>query len=179
LSLAKGHHCALLGKKSFPTLQPPGRRCCPIGLRPGVGSAHEKHGPGRGARVPDARRPNSQARHRFPQRQSHVAPLWFIVDEDDIVFITSATSVKGRNLHANPRAALAVEDDTFQYAFVTVRGPVTLQDEAPDRLLTATRIAARYAPERAAEFGARIDAAGETVVWLRMARIIGQADLAG
>jgi PPOX class probable F420-dependent enzyme len=108
----------------------------------------------------------------------HVAPLWFIVDEDDIVCITSATSVKGRNLHANPRAALAVEDDTFPYAFVTVRGPVTLQDEAPDRSLTATRIAARYAPERAAQFGARNDAAGETVVRLRM-RIIGQADLAG
>ncbi len=108
----------------------------------------------------------------------HVAPLWFIVDGDDIVFITSATSVKGRNLHANPRAAIAVEDDTFPYAFVTVRGPVTLEDEAPDRLLIATRIAARYAPDRATEFGARNDAPGETVVRLRMASVIGQADLA-
>jgi PPOX class probable F420-dependent enzyme len=108
----------------------------------------------------------------------HVAPLWFIVDGDDIVFITTARSVKGRNLHANPRAALATEDDTFPYAFVIVRGPVTLQDQAPDRLDIATRIAARYVPARAAEFGARNDAPGETLVRLHMARIIGQADLA-
>ena len=108
----------------------------------------------------------------------HVAPLWFIVDGDDIVFITTATSVKGRNLHANPRAAVAVEDDTVPYAFVTVRGPVTLQDDAPDRLDTATRIAARYVPDQAAEFGARNDAPGETIVRLHMAHIIGQANLA-
>ena len=52
---------------------------------------------------------------------------------------------------------------------------MTHPDEAPDRLLTATRIAARYAPDRAIEFGARNDAPGETVARLRMARVIGQA----
>jgi len=108
----------------------------------------------------------------------HVAPLWFVVEDDDVVFITTARSVKGRNLHANPRSALAVEDDTFPYAFVIVRGPVTLQDEAPDRLDVAIRIAARYMPARVAEFGARNDAPGETLARLRIAHIVGQADLA-
>jgi|SRR3954452_3233058 PPOX class probable F420-dependent enzyme len=108
----------------------------------------------------------------------HVTPLWFIVDGDDIVFITTATSIKGRHLHANPRAALAVEDDTFPYGFVTVRGPVVLEDEAPDRRAWAVRIAERYVPERAEEFGARNNAPGETLVRLHMARVFGQADLA-
>ena len=90
----------------------------------------------------------------------HVAPVWFIVDGDDIVFITTATSAKGRHLHANPRAALTVEDDAFPYAFVVARGPVTLDDEPPDRLEWATRIASRYVPERAGDFGARNDAPG-------------------
>src|SRR3954453_7490238 len=108
----------------------------------------------------------------------HVAPLWFIVEGEDVVFITTATSVKGRHLRANPRAALAVDDDTFPYAFVIVRGPVTLEDEAPDRLDVAIRIAARYMPARAAEFGARNDAPGETLARLRIAHIVGQADLA-
>jgi len=108
----------------------------------------------------------------------HVAPLWFIVEGEDVVFITTATSVKGRHLRANPRAALAVDDDTFPYAFVIVRGPVTLEDAAPDLREWATRIAARYVPERADEFGARNDAPGETLVRLRMARLLGQAELA-
>jgi PPOX class probable F420-dependent enzyme len=108
----------------------------------------------------------------------HVAPLWFIVDGEDVVFITTASSVKGRHLRANPRAALAVDDDTFPYAFVTVRGLVTLEDAAPDLREWATRIAARYVPERADEFGARNDAPGETLVRLRMTRLVGQADLA-
>ena len=108
----------------------------------------------------------------------HVAPLWFVVDGDDLLFITSASSIKGRHLHANPRAALVVDDSTFPYAFVAVRGHVALYDDAPDRLMWATRIAERYVPDRAAEFGARNDSPGETLVRLRMEHVLGQADLA-
>jgi PPOX class probable F420-dependent enzyme len=113
-----------------------------------------------------------------PHGDPHVAPLWFIVDGDDLVFITSARSVKGRHLHANPRAGLAVEDDTFPYAFVVAHGPVLLDDAAPDLRHWATLIAARYVPDRAEEFGARNDAHGETLVRLQMRHVVGQADLA-
>ena len=56
----------------------------------------------------------------------HVAPLWFVVEGQDLVFVTTATSVKGRHLHANPLAALCVDDDTNPCAFVTARhgGPL-------------------------------------------------------
>jgi PPOX class probable F420-dependent enzyme len=104
--------------------------------------------------------------------------VWFIVDGDDLVFITTATSAKGRHLHANPRAAAAVDDDSFPYAFVVVRGRATLDDEPPDRLEWATRIASRYVPERADDFGARNDAPGETLVRLHLERVFGQAELA-
>jgi PPOX class probable F420-dependent enzyme len=107
-----------------------------------------------------------------------VTPVWFMVDGDDLVFITTATSAKGHNLHANPRAALAVDDDTFPYAFVIARGPVTLDDEPPDRLAWAIRIASRYVPDRAEEFGARNDAPGETLVRLHMEKVVGQTELA-
>src|SRR4051794_25984223 len=113
-----------------------------------------------------------------PKGRPHVAPVWFIVDGDDLVFITTATSAKGRHLHANPRAAVAVEDDAFPYAFVVARGSVTLDDEPSDRLEWATRIASRYVPDRAAEFGARNDAQGETLVRLRLERVFGQVELA-
>ena len=112
-----------------------------------------------------------------PQGKPHVAPVWFIVDGDELVFITTATSAKGRHLRKNPRAAVAVDDDSFPFAFVVASGRVTLDDEPPNRLEWATRIASRYVPERAAEFGARNDAPGETLVRLHLDRVIGQADL--
>lgn len=108
----------------------------------------------------------------------HVTPLWFVVDGTDLVFITSAASIKGRHLHQNPRAALAVDDDAFPYAFVTVRGAVDLDDDSPDRLSWATRIAARYVPDRSEEFGARNDAPGETLVRLHADHVTGVAELA-
>jgi PPOX class probable F420-dependent enzyme len=113
-----------------------------------------------------------------PKGKPLVAPVWFVVDGDDLVFITTATSAKGRHLHANPRAAVSVDDDSFPYAFVVVRGRVTLDDEPPDRLEWATRIASRYVPERAKDFGARNDAPGETLVRLHLERVFGQTELA-
>lgn len=113
-----------------------------------------------------------------PKGKPHVAPVWFVVDGDDLVFITTATSIKGRHLRANPRAAASVDDDSFPFGFVVVRGHVTLDDDAPDRLEWATRIASRYVPDRAGEFGARNDAPGETLVRLHLERVFGQAELA-
>jgi len=113
-----------------------------------------------------------------PKGRPHVAPLWFVVDGDDLVFITTASSVKGRHLRANPRAALVVDDEVFPFAFVIARGPVTLDDDAPDRLAWATRIASRYVPDQAEQFGARNDAPGETLVRLHMKHLFGQTELA-
>ena len=112
------------------------------------------------------------------QGQPLCAPVWFILDGDDVVFLTTATTAKGRNLRANPRAALVVDDDSFPFAFVLVWGPVSLDDEPADRLAWSTRIASRYVPDRAEEFGARNDAPGEMLVRLRMERVVGQAELA-
>lgn len=41
----------------------------------------------------------------------HLAPIWFILDGDDIVLTTAATSAKGRNLARDGRVALCVDDD--------------------------------------------------------------------
>jgi PPOX class probable F420-dependent enzyme len=113
-----------------------------------------------------------------PTGDVHVAPLWFVVDGSDLVFITTATSIKGRHLHLNPRAALAVDDDAFPYAFATVRGTVDLDDDPPDRRSWAVRIAVRYVPDRSEEFGARNDAPGETLVRLHADHVIGATELA-
>jgi len=108
-----------------------------------------------------------------------LAPLWFTVDGDDVVFSTGRDSLKGRHLAANPRAALTVDSDVFPYAYVTVRGPVTMTDD-PDELLDwNTRLAERYVPEgRAGEYGKRNSSPDMVVCRLRLQRISAWAEIA-
>ncbi|WP_432843932.1 PPOX class F420-dependent oxidoreductase [Dactylosporangium sp. CA-092794] len=109
----------------------------------------------------------------------HVAPVWFVVDGTDLVFTTHETTVKGRNLAANPRAALTVDVSEFPYDFVVARGPVSLTRAAPDLLDWATKLAARYVPARLArEYGERNAVDGELVCRLRIEHISGIADIA-
>jgi len=109
----------------------------------------------------------------------HVAPIWFVVDGDDLVFTTGERTVKGRSLLADPRAALCVDTDVFPYSFVIVRGPVVLERAAPDLVEWSTRIAARYVPaEKAQWYGERNGVPGEMLCRLRMQRVIAERDIA-
>ena len=109
----------------------------------------------------------------------HVAPIWFVVDGDDLVFTTAEDTVKGRHLRANPNAGLAVDVDEYPYSFVVVRGSVGIEPAAPDLLAWATRIAERYVPEgRAAEYGRRNAVPGELLCRLHLERITGARDIA-
>ncbi len=109
----------------------------------------------------------------------HVAPVWFLVDGDDLVFTTGENTVKGRHLRTNPRASLVVDDETFPFRFVMVSGPVSIDEAAPDLLDWATRIAARYVPaERAAWYGERNAVPGELLCRLRIERLVAERDVA-
>jgi hypothetical protein len=110
----------------------------------------------------------------------HVMPVWFVLDGEQIVFTTAADTVKGRNLRRDPWLALVVDDQTPPYAFVHVRGPVTLHEDRDDLLRFATAIGARYmGADRAEEFGKRNAVPGELLVRVTPARVIAEADVAG
>lgn len=114
-----------------------------------------------------------------PTGEPHVAPVWFVLDGDDLVFTTNEATVKGRNLRANPRAALTVDVSEYPYAFVAVRGPVSLEAHAADLLAWTTRIAERYVPAaRARDYGERNAVDGEMLCRLRIQRISGISDIA-
>lgn len=111
--------------------------------------------------------------------EPHVAPIWFVVDGHDLVFSTGAGSVKGRNLRANPRAALTVDVEEFPYHFATARGEVSLEEDPPDLVTWATRIAERYVPAGEAEkYGQINSAAGSLLCRLRTDRLVGVRDIA-
>jgi PPOX class probable F420-dependent enzyme len=114
-----------------------------------------------------------------PAGAPHVAPVWFVVDGEDLVFTTAMTTVKGRNLRANPRAALTVDRSEFPYDWVFVRGPVAVVERAPDLLEWATRIAERYVPAgQASGYGQRNAVPEELLCRLRIERIVGESSIA-
>jgi PPOX class probable F420-dependent enzyme len=45
-----------------------------------------------------------------PDGRPHLVPIWFVVHEGKWYVCTAPGSVKARNLHRNPRVALALED---------------------------------------------------------------------
>src|SRR5436305_13490967 len=103
-----------------------------------------------------------------PGGQPHVMPVWFALDGEELVFTTWGDSVKGRNLRRDPRAAIVVDEEVAPYAFVHIRGQVTLSEDLQQLLRFATAIGGRYmAPDGAEEFGRRNAVAGELLVRLR------------
>lgn len=115
-----------------------------------------------------------------PGGQPHVMPVWFALDGEELVFTTWGDSVKGRNLRRDPRAAVVVDDEVAPFAFVHIRGRVTLSEDLEELLRFATSIAGRYmGADRAEEFGRRNAVPGELMVRLRPERVIAKADVAG
>lgn len=110
----------------------------------------------------------------------HVAPIWFLLDGSDIVFMTATDSGKGRALARTGRASLVVDMEEPPYAFVKIDGSVSLTKDAPDLLDWATRIGGRYmGEEKAEEFGRRNAGSGEALVRLtpeRLTAVTGLSD---
>jgi len=109
-----------------------------------------------------------------------VAPVWFVVEGDSLVFNTGSQTAKGRALARDPRASLCVDEEEPPYAFVQVQGEAELSEDPAELLRTATVIAARYmGADRAEEFGQRNAVPGELVVRLRPVKVLANFDIAG
>ncbi|MGW4733349.1 PPOX class F420-dependent oxidoreductase [Streptomyces shenzhenensis] len=110
----------------------------------------------------------------------HVAPIWFLLDGDEVVFNTGKETVKGRNLARDARVALCVDDDRPPFHFVVLSGRARLSEDLGEVRQWATRIGARYMGEdRAEEFGARNGVPGELLVRVSVDKVVAVRDLAG
>ncbi|MFF3929837.1 PPOX class F420-dependent oxidoreductase [Streptomyces hirsutus] len=109
----------------------------------------------------------------------HVAPIWFVLDGDDVVFNTGRETVKGRNLARDGRVALCVDDDRPPFAFVVLRGRARISEDPGDLVRWATRIAARYmGQDRAEEFGARNGVPGELLIRVAVEKVLSEKGVA-
>jgi PPOX class probable F420-dependent enzyme len=115
----------------------------------------------------------------MPSGWPHVMPVWFVLDEDEVVFTTGRDTVKGRYLRRDERVSLCVDDERPPFAYVHVRGLATVQEQAEDLLEWTTRIAARYVgAEQAAAYGRRNAVPSELLVRVRANRVIAEFDVA-
>jgi PPOX class probable F420-dependent enzyme len=109
----------------------------------------------------------------------HAAPVWFVLDGDELVFMTGHDTVKGRNLRRDGRAVMTVDDGAPPYSFVTVSGSVEISEDPDVMLPLSIRIAARYMGEEQAEqFGRRNAVPGELLVRLRPEQVVAIAEMA-
>lgn len=112
--------------------------------------------------------------------QPLVAPVWFVLEDDYLVFNTGKATAKGRALARDPRAALCVDLERPPYAFVQVQGEAEISEDPAELVRTATVIAARYiGPDRAEEFGRRNGVPGELVVRLRPVKVLAAFNMTG
>jgi hypothetical protein len=109
-----------------------------------------------------------------------VAPIWFVLDGDDIVFMTGADTVKGKTLRRDPRASLAVDLEEPPYAFIMVEGRVTVSEDLDEMLPLSIAIANRYVPAaQAEEYGRRNAVKGELLIRLHPDKTVAVDDLMG
>ncbi|GAA2564458.1 PPOX class F420-dependent oxidoreductase [Pseudonocardia hydrocarbonoxydans] len=109
-----------------------------------------------------------------------VAPVWFVVEDGDLVFNTGASTAKGRAIARDPRLVICVDSEEPPFAFVQVQGVAHTSEDPAELLRTATAIGGRYmGADRAEEFGRRNGVPGELLVRLVPTKIVADLDVAG
>ncbi len=107
-----------------------------------------------------------------------VAPVWYVLENDELVFNTGGNTAKAKAIARDPRVVLCVDLDEPPYAFVQVQGEATVSEDPDELLRTATAIGGRYmGADRAEEFGKRNGVPGELVVRVRPTRIVAELDM--
>lgn len=109
----------------------------------------------------------------------NIAPMWFLLDGDHLVFTTENDTTTGRDLRRDDRAALCVDDERPPFSFAVLQGRVEISEDPALLLTWATDIAARYmGADRAGEFGRRNSVPGMFLVRLRIEHVTAFAAIA-
>lgn len=111
---------------------------------------------------------------------AHVAPVWIDLDNDDIIFMTSADTIKGKAILRDPRVSLCWDDEQPPFSFVTIAGTANTSTDTTELLYWGTRIGGRYMGEENAEaYGKRNAVPPEMLVRVTPTQIVAKVDIAG
>ena len=110
----------------------------------------------------------------------HVAPIWFALDGDDLIFTTWHESVKAANLKHDARVSLCVDDEKPPFAFVIIEG-IAEFDEHPDpneMLKWTTLISGRYmGDDLADQYGKRNAVEGEWLIRIKPSKVLAKTGI--
>jgi PPOX class probable F420-dependent enzyme len=108
----------------------------------------------------------------------HVTPVCFVLDGDELAFVLSPGSVKGKSRARDPRITVCVSDERQPYGFVTVEGHARISAEPEQVKHVAAGIAERYYPAQpAAEVAESFVQEGFTAVRISITNVIARSGL--
>ncbi len=111
--------------------------------------------------------------------RSHVVPVWFVLDDDELVFTTGEYTVKAANMRRDPRVTICVDDETVPYAYMQIEGTASFSHDLTELLKWATIIGGRYMGTDLAEtYGRRNGVPGELLVRVTPTRVRFEKDIA-
>lgn len=114
-----------------------------------------------------------------PDGRPHIAPIWFDLDGDTLVFMTGQETVKGRNITRDGRVTLCVDDEQPPFAFIVVEGSATTSADLAEMLRWGTQIARRYMGAANADaYGRRNAVPGELFVRVTLTNVVFAKDVA-
>jgi PPOX class probable F420-dependent enzyme len=109
-----------------------------------------------------------------------VAPIWFVLDGDDLLFNTGGQTAKARAIARDPRVVVCVDSEVPPFGFVQVQGTAEVSEDLDDLVGSATAIGARYmGADRAEEFGRRNGTPGELLVRIRPTKVNANLNMTG
>lgn len=109
----------------------------------------------------------------------HVAPVWVDLDGDQVVFMTSAETIKGKAIRRDSRVSLCWDDERPPFSFVTLAGTAQTSTDPDDLLKWATRISGRYMGlDQAEQYGRRNAVPPEMLVRVTPTAIVAKVDVA-
>ena len=110
---------------------------------------------------------------------AHVVPVWVALDGHELVFTVGISSLKAKAMQRDSRVSVCFDDETPPFAFVSIDGTVTLDDDLDVMLEWATIIGGRYmGTDRAVEYGTRNAVPEELLVRLTPTRVVGMSGVA-
>jgi PPOX class probable F420-dependent enzyme len=80
-----------------------------------------------------------------PDGSPHLAVMWYLLDGDDIVVNSAQGRIKDRNLAADPRMSVLVEDG---YRWIRIDGRAKIEHDQKIAQADIRRLAARYYEDR-------------------------------
>jgi PPOX class probable F420-dependent enzyme len=108
----------------------------------------------------------------------HVAPVWVDLDGDQVVFMTSAETIKGKAILRDPRVSLCWDDERPPFSFLTVAGLAQTSVDQDELLRWSIRIGGRYmGADRAEEFGRRNAVPPEMLIRVTPTKIVAKVNI--